>query len=84
MLLETPFVTFFGCYPKASKYHLIVNIQYFARANVVLGNTKVNLTSEGMPHFGAAIESHLYKEKYVSELVMNLSYTFPMHPFSTH
>ena len=84
MLLETPFVAFFGYYPKASKYHLIVNIQYLEGANVVLGNTKVNLASESMPHFGAAIESHLYKEKYVSELVTNLTYSFPMHPFSTH
>ena len=58
---------FFGYYPKASKSHLTET------ANVVFGNTKVNVTSEGMQHLGAVIGNHLYKEEYVSELVTNLN-----------
>ena len=47
--------------------------KYLETAHVAFGNTKVNLTSEGMQHLGAVIENHLYKEKYVSELVTKLN-----------
>ena len=50
-----------------------VKSQYVETANVVLRNTKVNVTSEGMRHLGTVIGNHLYKEKYVSELVTNLN-----------
>ena len=68
------FATFFGCYPKVSKSsYPIVKIQYLETANVVFGNTKINLTSERMRHLGAVIRNHPYKEKYVNELVTNLN-----------
>ena len=54
--------------PNLSTHH-----KYLETAYVVFGNTKVNLTSEGMQHLGAVIENHLYKEKYVSELVTKLN-----------
>ena len=56
------FASFFGYYPKASKSNLIVKNQYLYTANVVFGNTKVNLTSEGMRHLGAEIGNYFYKE----------------------
>ena len=63
----------FGYYPKASKSHLIVKSQYLETANVVFGNTKINLTLEGTRHLGAAIGNHPYKDKYVNELVTYLN-----------
>ena len=42
-------------------------------ANVVFGNTRINLTSEDTRHLGAVIGNHPYKEKYVNELVTNLN-----------
>ena len=67
------FATFFGYYPKASKSHLVVKSQYLETANVVFGNTRINLTSEDTRHLGAVIGNHPYKEKYVNELVTNLN-----------
>ena len=67
------FATFFGYYSKALKSHLIVKSQYLETANVVFGNTEINLTSESTRHLGAAIGNHPYKEKYVNELVTNLN-----------
>ena len=67
------FATFFSYYTKASKFHLITKSQYLETANVVFGNTKVNLISEGMRHLGAVIGNNLYKEKSVSKLVTNLN-----------
>ena len=63
------FAGFFGYYLKASKSYLIVKSQYLETVNVVFRNTKVNLTSEGMQHFGTVIGNYFYKEKYVNELV---------------
>ena len=67
------FATFFGCYPKVSKSYPIVTSLYLETANFVFGNTKINLTSEGMRQLGAVIRNHPYKEKYVNELVTNLN-----------
>ena len=67
------FATFFSYYPKASKFQLIAKSQYLETANVVFGNTKVNLISEGMRHLGGVIGNNLYKEKYVNKLVTNLN-----------
>ena len=64
---------FFGYYPKASKCHLIVKCQYLETANVIFGNNKVNLTSEGTRYLGAVIGNHPYKEKHVNELVTSLN-----------
>ena len=51
------------------KSHLIVKCQYLEAANVIFGNSIVNLTSEGMQHLGAVIGNYFCKESYVSELV---------------
>ena len=51
----------------------MVKSQYLQTANVVFGNTEINLTSESTRHLGAAIGNHPYKEKYVNELVTNLN-----------
>ena len=67
------FAPFFGYYPNASESQLIVKSQYLETANVVFGNTKVNLTSEGTRHLGAPIGNHINKEKHVSELVTSLN-----------
>ena len=67
------FALFFGYFPKASKSHVTVKGQYLEITNVVFGNTKLNLTLKGMGHLGTVIGNHLYKEKYVSELVTNLN-----------
>ena len=55
------------------KSHLIVKCQYLEAANVIFGNSIVNLTSEGMQHLGAVIGNYFCKESYVSELVTNLN-----------
>ena len=67
------FATFFDYYPRASKSHLIVKIQYLETANAVFGNTKIDLISESTRHLGPVIGNHPYKEKYVNELVTNLN-----------
>ena len=51
----------------------MVKSQYLEKANVVFGNTKINLTSEVTWHLGAVIGNHPYKEKYVNDLVINLN-----------
>ena len=68
------FATFFGYYLKASKPHLIIKSQYLETANVVFRCTKISLKLESIQHLGAVIKSHLYKEKYVCQLVTIINY----------
>ena len=48
-------------------------MKYSQTAGIVIANTKVTLTSEGMQHLGVVIGSHHIKEKCVNKHVANLN-----------
>ena len=60
----------FGYFPNAGKTVLIVKgLQNLPKARVLFGNTKVNISTEGERHLGAAIGSTAFRDQYVNSKV---------------
>ena len=59
----------YGYHPNASKTWLIVKEETLAEATTVFEETGVAITAEGKRHFGAAIGTHNFIERYVQQKV---------------
>ena len=56
----------FGYYPNASKTHLVVKPDLMDEAAEIFHSTKVQITSKGQRHLGAAIGTPSFAEEYVA------------------
>ena len=59
----------FGYYPEPTKCWLIVKPEHEQTAKEIFSDTKINITTDGKRHLGAALGSQSHKIKYVSEKV---------------
>ena len=80
-----------GYYPNAAKTWLIVKSPFLSGAQRIFDGTGVQVTVEGKHHLGAALGSHSFTDRYVSEkvelwsrLVDKLSGIARIHPHAAY
>ena len=81
----------YGYYPNAAKTWLIVKPSFLSGAQQIFDGTGVQVTVEEKRHLGAALGSHSFTDRYVSEkvelwsrLVDKLSGIARMHPHAAY
>lgn len=59
----------YGYFPKSSKSHLIVNMEFEESAKSIFEGTNIHITTGGARHLGAAIGSNEFMEEFVTDKV---------------